>query len=70
MLRDNERRTIEGILSDTSEAYEEWVNHRYRADWDAESKQPDVSDSGGVMRSLLGGKLTDRFFGGDDNDKR
>ena len=64
MLRDNDRSTIEGILSDTSEAYEEWVNHRYRADWDAESKQPDVSGSGGIMRSFLGGKLTDRFFGG------
>jgi prephenate dehydrogenase len=70
MLRDNDRRAIEGILAETSEAYEEWVNHRYRADWDSESKQKSASTGGGVMRSLLGGTLTDRFFGGDDDNKR
>lgn len=70
MLRENDRQTIEAILSEASEAYEQWVNHRYRADWDAESKQPEVRESGGVMRSLLGGKLTDRFFGGDDDKQK
>ena len=61
---------IEAVMVAAAEKYEQWVNNRHRADWDAASKMPDAKPTGTFMQGLLGGALTDRLFGDKDDDKK
>lgn len=68
VLQSDSPNDIESAVAEAGEAYEIWINHRHKADWDKEAQMPD-SQSGGITRALFGGKLADRFFGKDNDDK-
>jgi prephenate dehydrogenase len=53
---------IEAVTVDAAKHYENWINSRYRADWDAVSKGPDPK-GGTILQGLVGSKLADKLSG-------
>ena len=66
---EDDSKAIEDMMVGTAETYEKWYNLRYNNEWD-KSKQKKVDVTSNFMGSILGGKLTDRFFGNPDDDKK
>jgi prephenate dehydrogenase len=63
----NDRDAVDALLEKTSRGYEEWINHRYRGDWDAAATEmPRVEPGGTIMGALLGTRLANRLFGKKD----
>ncbi len=63
----NDRDAVSALLEKTSLGYEEWINHRHRADWDAAAVEtPRVEPGSTFMGALLGTRLANRLFGKKD----
>lgn len=67
-LQDGDTSTVEAVLVEAATEYETWVNSRYRADWDSDSRMAEAK-GGTLMQGLLGGALADKLFGKDDEDE-
>jgi prephenate dehydrogenase len=67
-IADGDKSTIEAVTSSAAKRYEEWINERYRADWDADAKPKKADVGGGLMQTLLGDKLANRISGKGDAD--
>lgn len=67
LLQDNDDKSVEAFVVEAARQYEVWINRRFRADWDAGTKPPDVK-GGTMMQSLLGDRLSKRLFGGDKDE--
>lgn len=65
-LREDDSHTVEAVTVSAAETYEQWVNSRYKADWDtvANGPEPKVDN---MLQGLIGGKLADKLFGNDDD---
>lgn len=68
ILQDNDKHTLEAVLVDSAETYENWINSRYKADWDAATYGPETKATGGMLQGILGGKLADKLMGNDKDD--
>lgn len=67
VIAENDRDAVDALVEKTSRGYEAWINHRYRADWDAASQEvPRVEASSSIMGALLGTRLANRLFGKKD----
>jgi prephenate dehydrogenase len=63
----NDRDAVTALIDRTSRGYEEWINRRHRADWDAAAMEtPRVEASNTIMGALLGTRLANRLFGKKD----
>lgn len=67
VLEDGDSAAIEDSLERASKEYERWINRRYSADWDRDSKMPAVDRSNTMMGTLFGGNLFKRLSGKDDD---
>ncbi|MDQ7025859.1 MAG: prephenate dehydrogenase/arogenate dehydrogenase family protein [Anaerolineae bacterium] len=68
-LRSDDKDAIEAVTVAAAEQYEQWVNNRYRADWDAASKGSETNVKGTIMQGLLGGTISKKLFGDNDDEK-
>ncbi|MGJ3237449.1 MAG: prephenate dehydrogenase [Anaerolineae bacterium] len=69
-LAEDDKYTLEAVLVNAAETYENWINSRYKADWDMaiQNAQPKVETN--ILQGILGGKLADKILGNkDDKDK-
>jgi prephenate dehydrogenase len=66
-LQTADRGTIETVIVDAAKEYEAWINSRYRADWDADTRAVTPKGSS-LMQNLLGGALADKLSGKDNDD--
>jgi len=70
VLNENDKVALEATIVDSAETYENWINSRYKADWDAAAQGPDnIKPTGGMLQGILGGKLADKLMGKDDDKK-
>jgi prephenate dehydrogenase len=69
LLAEGEKTAVENVVGSASEEYEKWVNHRHNFDWDRENR-PEVNVGNTMIGSLLGTKLSNRFFGKKDDEKK
>jgi prephenate dehydrogenase len=58
---------IEALTVDAAKQYENWINSRYRADWDAASRGPEPK-GGTILQGLVGSKLADKLSGKKDDE--
>lgn len=65
-LREDDSHTVEAVTVSAAETYEQWVNSRYKADWDAVANGPEPKVDN-MLQGLIGGKLADKLFGNDDD---
>lgn len=65
-LREDDNHAIEAATVNAAEIYENWINSRYKADWDVEQSSP-VNRGTGMLQGLIGGKLADKLMGKDDD---
>jgi prephenate dehydrogenase len=63
-LAEDDRATLEGLLSSASEEYSHWINRRHRNQWD---EAPPSIPKPGIADSLIGGYLGKRLRG-ENND--
>lgn len=59
---------VEATVVHAAEAYETWVNSRFRADWDSAADLP-KSKGSSIMHTLLGGAIADKISGEEQDDK-
>lgn len=59
--------TIEAVTVKASEKYEDWINSRYRADWDAAARGPEPNTRSSFLQGMLGSALADKLAGTDDD---
>ncbi|GAB5490746.1 MAG: prephenate/arogenate dehydrogenase family protein [Phototrophicaceae bacterium] len=64
-LRDDDKHTIEAVSVSAAEDYEQWINSRYKADWDSVANGPEPK-ADNMLQGLIGGKLADKLLGRDD----
>lgn len=65
-LRDDDQHTIEAVTVTASETYEQWINSRYKADWDSVANGPEPK-ANNMLHGLIGGRLADKLLGSDDD---
>lgn len=62
-----DRDGVEALFVRASEDYAQWINRRFRGEWDkTDHLPPAVSESGGLMSFFLGSKLANRLAGKKD----
>lgn len=66
VLKEGDTAAIEAVLESAAREYEDWINHRYKADWD-DVGDPDVRPSGTFMGTLFGEKFAKRLSGRNDD---
>lgn len=67
-LAQSDRDALEAALIRSSDSYSQWINRRVNRKWDeGDSAMKEIGNT--VMSSLLGGYLTKRLTGKDDDDK-
>ncbi|MEL6309993.1 MAG: prephenate dehydrogenase/arogenate dehydrogenase family protein [Chloroflexota bacterium] len=67
-LREDDKATVESVTVEASETYEQWINARYRADWDAVQKTSEADAGNSFLTAMLGGAIADRLTGKDKDD--
>lgn len=67
-LRDDKPDTVEAVLVDAAKIYEDWINSRHRADWDAASRGAEPKVGNTLLQGMLGGAIADRIMGNKDED--
>jgi len=67
LLNEEEEKTLEAVVTQASQKYEEWINRRYQANWDQAAKGPETEGMG-IMNTLFGGAIADRITGRKKDD--
>jgi prephenate dehydrogenase len=67
LLNDTKATAIEGVTVDAAKQYEEWINTRYRADWDAAARGPEPQTNT-ILKGIVGGAIADRITGKKDEE--
>lgn len=66
-LAADNRDALEALLVRTSDDYAQWINRRFRAEWDKPNVPiPTSAESSGIMTFFLGSKLANRLAGKKD----
>ncbi|MGB1285451.1 MAG: prephenate dehydrogenase [Aggregatilineales bacterium] len=68
LLADGDKSAIEDFADNASQQYEQWINHRYNADWDNASKAPKYDSSYSLLGSMFGNNMAKRIRGEKDDD--
>lgn len=69
LLREGNKDAVESVAVDASAVYENWINSRYKNDWDAAAKSADASKvtGGSMLQGLLGSTLAEKITGKRDD---
>ena len=70
VLADGDKNAIDALAENASSQYEQWINHRYNADWDEASKPPKYDRNNSLLGSMFGSGLMKRLNNNDDDDDR
>lgn len=67
-LGQDDRPAVEAVTTSLAEVYEEWINSRFRADWD-QKREPKLKMDNTLLGTMFGQGIMKRFSKDDDDDK-
>lgn len=69
ILAEGDMPAVEALSAEITRGYDEWINRRFRADWDKQNKVK-VEAGNTLLGSMFGQGIMKRFTGGDDDDNK
>ena len=69
LLNEGDSDAIEAALVNTEKRYQAWIKQRSQGKWD-DALDQDAPDNASILSGFLGGFLSERLFGGKDDDEK